>query len=125
MVKIIIIERIKFKKIKLELQFLKVCLCEIVPQEAQKMICVGLHGATVSNYEIDSYKILPVYGAGNVDDIQSVFLPRCSFLQSQATFVTLALLAEAECMSLGFLTGFDSATENLFHFAKSTLLSTP
>jgi hypothetical protein len=72
--------------------------------------------------EIDSYQNLPVYGAGNVDDMKSVVLPRRSFLQSQATFVTRASLAEAKHMSLGFLTGFDSATENLFHFAESTLL---
>eukprot|EP00624_Nannochloropsis_granulata_P002571 evm.model.NODE_22936_length_14830_cov_46.494606.1 len=72
--------------------------------------------------EIDSYQNLPAYGAGNFDDMQSVVLPRRSFLESQATFVTRASLVEAKHMSLGFLTGFDSATENLFHFAESTLL---
>lgn len=71
---------------------------------------------------IDSYQNLPAYSPGDLKNMQSLILPRRSFLRPQATFVTRISVAEARYINFGFLTGFDSDTEIFFHFAESTLL---
>lgn len=79
----------------------------------------GLH---VPNDEVDSYQNLPAHGSGKVHERRSNLLPRRSFLQLNLSAITVESFSAAKHVDLGFLTGFDSNNENIFHFAESTLL---